>query len=126
MELATTAVAIEVDVQGRTVHKQLAMFEALRRLGFQPENIYVHWAGKPCTVLKEAERTFTVSFPHSLHSPKEEEWLAEWLCEVDRWNGDMVNSERDSIYREHMSPEVLEILVIALKAKGFRVPFSEN
>lgn len=124
MELAVVSVSSEL--QGRTVHKQLAIFEALRRLGFASKEIYVSWSGRPNTVLMEGDRSFTMSYPETAHSSDEAEWLEEWLREANRWNNEMTAADRDRLYRQHVSTEVLGLLAIALKARGFRIRRSEN
>lgn len=114
-------------------HKQLAIWEALRRLGFEADDIFVGVVdndgriaqrGEVKTVLRPADQPgtqFVVNFPGS---PKVDKDAYErvWKVEATRWKDAMTHEERDLIYRINVTEEVLLNLVVAIGTKGIKVP----
>ena len=113
-------------VGSRTVHKQLAMFEALRRLGFQSDDIYVSWdevKKAPLTILRRDEKNFVIDYPESFEHPESKElYRQEWMSESERWNTVMSMVERDSIYRSYVNEALYFDLVMSLRLSGIFPP----
>jgi hypothetical protein len=124
--MGLAVVPVSSEVQDRTVHKQLAVMEALRRLGFAPGEVFVSWTLRPNTVVQVADRSFTISYPHSVHPKEECDWLLEWLGAVDRWDNEMTEADRERMYRQHVSKEIVGLLTVGLRARGIRIRRSEN
>lgn len=118
-------ISVEIEViSERTVHRQLAMQEALLRLGFEPAEILMAWNSGPRTVVKAAEKEFAISYPGAAvdsHHPDEIDHFEEWLRESNRWYNEMTPGDRRAIYDRHVSESVIQLLTIALKAKGFHL-----
>lgn len=104
------------------------MFEALRRFGYPPEDIFVSWddkAKRPVTILRREGKDFVIDYPDSKEHPSTKElYETEWLSESNRWNdgGNMTMKERDTIYRYSVKEEVLFSLVLSLRSAGFYIP----
>lgn len=100
-------------------HRQLAFFEALRRLGFTADEIFVAFYnnGELFTLVRQDKIEFNISI--SLGEKIDAEAYREiWNSEGERWNGPMSEAERDELYRKEFSVERLVELAFALKAKG--------
>ncbi len=104
------------------------MFEALRRFGYPPEDIFVSWDAntkKPVTILRREGKQFVIDYPDSTEHPSSVElYQSEWLSESARWNdgGTMTMRERDTIYRYSITKAVLFSLVMSLRSAGFYIP----
>lgn len=105
------------------VQRQIASLEALKRLGFEDEDIHVETEnGKIFTVLKTQGKTFKIGFPDEPDPKSVEDYQAAWMAEARRYGSDMPESERNRIYREHWDADKLDGLNDALIEKGFAVP----
>lgn len=122
MELAVATV--EAETLDLISHRQLAMWLALRRLGFESDEIFVQWADGPRTVLKVEDKIFSVSYPES--TVAESDWLEEWTTQANYWNSQMSDEDRERMYRRHVSNDVMLVLALTLKSQGFRIRGSEN
>ena len=116
-------VSVEIEVvSDRTVHRQLAMQEALLQLGFEPMEILMAWNSGPRTLVKTKEKEFTISYPGATadsHHADEIDHFEEWLRESNRWYNEMTPGDRKTIYNRHVPEPVMQLLTGALKAKGF-------
>lgn len=114
---------------GKLVRRQLAMFEALRRLGFSAADIFVAYNGGDVrTVLRTRGKQFSVQYvgPQGVAPSEvpvtEAEYIAEWQAGATAWLQSMSNDEREEIYRAGMDEEKLLALVVALDARGMPPP----
>jgi len=102
------------------------MFEALRRLGFQSDDIYVSWdevKKAPLTILRRDEKNFVIDYPESFEHPESKElYRQEWMSESERWNTVMSMVERDSIYRSYVNEALYFDLVMSLRLSGIFPP----
>jgi len=114
----------------RTIHRQLAMFELLRRLGFTPDDIYVSWDDVnkvPFTLLKQGEKEFLITYNDAVDHPETMElYRQEWEAESERWNAGMTPDERTKIYKINVTAKTVDGLVTALREKGFYIPKVDN
>ena len=101
---------------------QLAVFEALRRLGFTSDEIYAGYNnGQPVTVLKAQGKQFVLNYPKAVDVPQTaEEYVAGWQEACEAWNSKMDNTERTRIFEERflVVGEAVQLLE-ALSRKGF-------
>lgn len=107
------------------VHRQLATFEALRRLGFAADDIHVDADSvtkKVMTLLKAQGKEFRIEFFDVPMPTSIEDYQKSWTAEAARWTGDMSEAEMDRIYRKHYDVEKLASLAMALHEKGFEIP----
>lgn len=104
----------------RAVHKQLAMHEALRRLGFRPNEIFATWEDGPKTLIWVAGKKFFISYPHTIFAGSDADYLAEWQKENEIWRR-WDDAAQEKLFRSFVSPEVVRLLSMALRAKGFEV-----
>jgi hypothetical protein len=124
----------------KIAHKQLAVFEALRRCGYPPDDIYVAVVdnrgmvtrhGSVKTVLRTQGKQFVIDIEEDdgkLAKVDRDEYQPVWLAESTRWNskgtveGAMVDKERDDIYRSNVTEAWLIVLVGLLRKKDITVP----
>ena len=100
---------------------QLAVFEALRRLGFQPDDIFVAYNyGEPVTVLRTQGKQFVMNYPHAGEVPANtEEYNRGWHEACQAWNATMSDADRARIYEERFVAQGESVpLLEALKRKG--------
>ena len=106
--------------------KQLALFEAFRRLGFTSDEIFVGYnGGNPVVVVRAQEKQFAVAVGDTGPQPTDEQqYQEEWVDAVAAWNGGMLTEvERQRLYREHVIDAGKGMpLLEALFAKGFVLP----
>ena len=93
----------------------LAIYEALRRIGFLPNEVFVAWnGGAPVTLIRADGKEFVVR-THAPGVPKDEaEYVSEWLKASAWWNDTATNSERMLVYHKYITEEVLLSLILAL------------
>lgn len=102
------------------IERQLAYWEALRRLGFPADEIYVAFHGdRLFTELHTAGGVFRIEVAYGVKDRKGYE--AAWRAACDAWNGGMPESERRRIY-EGLGHGWAAGLVTALLRKGIRAP----
>jgi ribosomal protein L25 (general stress protein Ctc) len=123
----------------KIAHKQIAVFEALRRCGYPPADIYVAVVdgkgqvsrhGSVKTVLRTQGKQFVIDIEADSKLVKVDrgEYHRVWEAEAARWNskgtaeGAMVDEERDRIYRDNVTEGWFLDLVVLLRKKGLRVP----
>lgn len=103
--------------------KQLATFEALRRLGFDSCDIFVSYNhGNVLTVLMTQSKRFNIEFPDSEVPTSEDEYVLQYKKMAERWNSEMSETERDQIYRTVYTADSLAAVAVALVAKGISIP----
>lgn len=110
----------------RIVDGQLAVHEALRRMGFDPSEIFVAYNhGKPMTVVKAQDKTFLPDYTTGPNTeiPKDAAAYEDaWVTAVEAWNDKLTDDERQAIYNKYMSRERFISLTVALIHRGFRIP----
>lgn len=99
---------------------QLAVYEALRRIGFTPEEIFVSWAKEigPISVLRAEGKQFVIRPEGPACSLTPEEYSTAWIDAAGWWNRGATDEERLTIYRTHFTEDVLAHLISALGAAG--------
>lgn len=102
---------------------QLAVFEALRRLGFKADDIFVAFynGGELFTELHQGEQRFRITISRGTVIDSKA-YKTLWEVEAERWNKSMTDAERMKIYRKEFSVEKLLDLTDTLKHHGFVVP----
>ncbi|OHD23154.1 MAG: hypothetical protein A2Y38_19940 [Spirochaetes bacterium GWB1_59_5] len=110
------------------IKKQLATFEALRRLKFSSDDIYVAFYnnGEVFTELRPpGEPHFRMNFTGEPRV-KIEDYAREWQEACTWWNSpDTDDSDRREIFEREFGGGHAVALVLALKDKGIRVPRQE-
>jgi hypothetical protein len=104
--------------------KQLAIFEAFRRLGFLADDIYFGFnpeAKAPFTVLRSQGLEFVVMYPDVRPLDVDaEKFFDRWKERCEEWNGRMPESQRRAIFNRHIIDAGMSLsLVHALHKKGF-------
>lgn len=101
------------------VRAQLAIFEAFRRLGFSPDDIYVAFYNKSelFTTVRQGSIDFNISISHGKQIDQKA-YAEIWLVEAARWNSEMTDKERSEIFRSEFSESKLMELILTVKAKG--------
>lgn len=109
------------------IRKQLASFEALRRMKFSADDIYVAFynRGEVFTELRSpGQPHFKMSFPGEPRV-KIELYASEWQEACAWWNADStLDSERREVFETGFGGNAVP-LVTALLAKGIRIPRQE-
>jgi selenocysteine lyase/cysteine desulfurase len=105
------------------VRKQLALFTALRSLGFTNEQIFVAFynGGEVFTELRADDRVFRANFPGS---PKvvTAEYVKAWEAACEEWNARLTADERHKIFTTYMTHDALFALAASIARKGITVP----
>lgn len=99
---------------------QLALFEALRRLGFTSDELFTGYnKGNPVTVILAEGKQFVVSVEGGLCCDLDEnEYFLGWREAAEWWNDEATRAEQLTIYRAHVNEDKLAALILALAAKG--------
>ncbi len=107
----------------KLAHRQLAYFEALRKLGYSSDDIYVYFqGGELFTQLHQGEKRFNITVSRGV-TVNPDEYQVFWKKQCVRWNTVMKEAERMKIYRaEFPTSTKLLSLTTALIDKGFTVP----
>lgn len=101
--------------------KHLAIFEALRRMGIQAEDIFVAYnRGYPATVVRTQGKQFAIS-TDVIVSTSEDEYIADYQVAAEIWNTTMTADERVALYHQELSSDQFFALVQALRKKGFHL-----
>lgn len=115
----------------KLARRQLAMHEALRRLGFKPEDIYVRFGNGVGDGTVERFEVFTelkvgaLSFKSNFRGEKKVTKAAYeevWKREGTWWNDAADEAEKLRIYQREFPVPILMSLTAALQAKGFTIP----
>lgn len=108
----------------RIVQIYLSAWEALRRLGFASDYIFITCFGGQvgARLAVPGRPTFDITFTDAPRVTDSVEFARVAKAEMERWKNGMTNAERDSIYRRDMSKEKLASLVEAILNKGIAVP----
>jgi hypothetical protein len=105
------------------VRKQLALFTALRSLGFTNEQIFVAFynGGEVFTELRADDRVFRVGFPGS---PKvvATEYVKAWEAACEEWNTRLTGDERHKIFTTYMTYDAFWALAGSIARKGIVLP----
>lgn len=120
----------------KLARRQLAMHEALRRLGFSADDIYVRFVNgvsdgtterfEIFTELRVGERVFKSNF-RDMKKVTRAAYEEVWKREGTWWNDPATDAaEKLAIYQREFPVPVLLTLVEALKAKGFTIPKLER
>ena len=115
----------------KLARRQLATHEALRRLGFGADDIYLRFTNPVgggiakvydvFTELRVGELTFRASFPGEKKVSKEA-YETVYQREGLRWNDPAHEAENLAAFQREFPVPVLASLTRALQAKGFTVP----
>lgn len=99
--------------------RQLAVFEALRRIGFTSEELFVAYnAGTPVTLIRVGEKEFVVRTDGPCDPKSEVEYIEGWLKAAEWWNSGAAEDERMPIYHQFITPGTLLNLILALDDAG--------
>lgn len=119
----------------RAIYKAMfATHEALRRLGFPPEEIFAMWAkssaqGQPraATALRAQGKQFVVDYPKITTDLPESEtaFRIEYESAANAWLK-VSHAEGEANYRAHYDVEELSQLAMSIYAKGISIPKAGN
>lgn len=119
----------------KLARRQLAMHEALRRLGFSADDIYVRFANgvgdgtierfDVYTELQVGERSFKTNFRGEKKVTKAA-YEEVYKREAAWWNDVADAAEKLKIYQREFPVPILLSLTGALRAKGFTIPKLER
>lgn len=103
-------------------HEQLAIWEALRKLGFQADDIYAAFynGNELFTTLKAGDKEWNGSISRGQKIPAEP-YIALYTAECDRWNKTTPEARRE-IFDRHMPVEKMIDVAIGLRMKGIDIP----
>jgi len=105
--------------------RQLALFEALRRIGFTSDEIFTGYnSGRPVTVIRAEGKQFVMCMEGSCTVEDENEYILGWREAAEWWNGKATDRERMAIYCAYFDEAKLAVLIFALDAKG--MPFRDR
>lgn len=101
------------------IERSLGLHEALRRLGFTPEELFVaHNHGQPIVALCVAGRPkFMISVGHP-YTEGERAYIVEWERATAWWNGEAAEVDRQRIFAEAVGSGSGFDLVLRLHDKG--------
>ncbi len=95
--------------------RQLAVFEALRRIGFTAEELFVNYnQGEPVTLVRVDGKEFIVRADGPCAPQNEPEYIEGWLKAAEWWNNEATENERMLIYHKHITPGTLLTMIVAL------------
>lgn len=107
--------------QHEAIRESLALHEALRRLNFAPDQIFV-WLerGKMgMTVKRDGKQA---SFATGIYLGPYEQWLEAWNAAVARWNDPATPEvEREEVFRGSKTMRFKEYVVAAVLRAGFDI-----
>ena len=99
--------------------RQLAVFEALRRIGFTSEELFVSYnSGVPVTLVRAGEKQFAISADGPCAPQSETEYIEGWVKAAEWWNSGAAEDERMPIYHQFITPGTLLNLILALDDAG--------
>ncbi len=103
-----------------TIKCCLAFFEAFRRLGFKPTEIFFACDPNVIGMVLRAEGKPDYRI---MAGPMDEAVLAQWADATARWNsGDLSYVEKSLIWREFMPTDTFVGLTCALLIRGYTLP----
>lgn len=102
--------------------RQLALYEAFRRLGFLSEEIFFSYnKARPIVVVRADGKQF-VARVQSPAPATEQQYIKAWEAAADEWNGPMAEAERQRIFRQHIMEAGVSLpLLTGLLAAGFEL-----
>jgi hypothetical protein len=107
-------------------HEQLAIWEALRKLGFLADDIYAAFynGNELFTTLRIGDKEWNGSISRGRKiSP--EPYIAIYTAECERWNK-TTEAERRQIFDAHMTVEKMVDIAIGVRLKGIDIPNIPN
>lgn len=111
------------------VNKQLATFQALRKCGFDSDDIYLRIDGrKVFTELRPSlhpNLTFRIDYPGA-PDVDAQEYIRMWQAAAEWWNREATLEQRNEIYFRWYTADHLGALALAIFAKGISVPNHPN
>ncbi len=95
--------------------RQLAVFEALRRIGFTSEELFVSYnGGVPVTLIRVGDKQFAVSTEGPCAPQSEPEYIEGWMKAAEWWNTTAAEGERMPLYHKYISHGTMLNLILAL------------
>ena len=103
-------------------HVQLAYWNALRRMGFDADDIYAAFynGGELFTTLKVGGKEWSASISEGIKISAEPN-VSIYTFECQMYNA-APNDKRDEIFRKYMPVEKMIQMAISLRAKGIVIP----
>ncbi len=111
----------------RVYERQLALWEAFRRLGFLSEEIFFSYnKAQPIVVVRADGKQFVVKIESPV-PPSERQYIDEWKAAVDAWNGTMTEDEHMRIFHTYITDAGVSVpLLTGLLAAGFELGVIER
>ncbi len=106
----------------RVYEQQLALYEAFRRLGFLPEEIYFSYnKGTPFVLVRAEGKEYAVKVEAPVPDT-EQQYIDDWQAAVVTWNSSMPETERQRIFHTHITEAGISLpLLTGLLAAGFEL-----
>jgi len=103
-------------------HEQLAVWEALRKLGFPSDDIYAAFynGNELFTTLKVGDKEWNGSISRGKKIPPEP-YIALYTAECERWN-QTTEGERRRIFDAYMPVEKMINIAVGVRCKGIDIP----
>lgn len=112
----------EKDALLEYAHEQLAVWEALRKLGFQADDIYAAFYndGELFTTLKAGGKEWNYSVSHT-QKVSSDLYIPLYTAECERWNT-TTQEERRKIFMKHMPVDKMIQIAISIRIKDIEIP----
>lgn len=109
--------------QTQVINVCLAAYEAFRRLGFKPEEIFfTYFTDRIAMVLRTQGKEFIANCGARSDVLTDQDILNIWNERADKWNGGMSQLERMQIWNGGMPVEALISMTLAIKNLGISIP----
>ena len=118
---------VRLDDFPRPFIEALAAHETLRKLGFTPDQIFIHRNPAPHLDIAVVLRHLGKQFVITVGQYAAEDWLEKWSEVVNLYNSKQIpKSELDAFYETSITGSQHVTLLLALDRKGIRPPGDSN
>ena len=104
------------------INEMLASHEALRKLGFEPDEIYVMLDSSNTAVVTLKAQDLEFNITCGDFEGDADEFSSQWSEAVGQWNKSMSTDTMNKIWKSSFVYANIAQLIMALKQKGFYVP----
>lgn len=105
------------------VHEQLALWEALRKLGFSADDIYAAFynGGELFTTLRVQGKEWNVSISAGRKVSDAEEYIRLYTKKCEWWNT-APDAEKRVVFNKHMPVDKMVSVAMSLREKDITIP----
>jgi hypothetical protein len=103
--------------------EQLAIWDALRRLGFAADDIYAAFynGNELFTTLKAGGKEWNISISNG-RKLEPERYISLYTAKCEWWNKESSKEERREIFEKYMPVEKMISMAMSIRAKGIDIP----